>query len=136
MGAALACSPIAKGSTDVTYPVPGIGNYVQASTPPPGPESWGPAIGVNGTTFYSYDAMGEDFSTSGGINFPADSGAAAGKVARWAKNTANLTVPADGLCSVSAGGVATATPTTGLYKSYVLAATVIPANSWGWYFLV
>jgi len=119
-----------------TNKIPFIGLYVQASTPPPGPEAADSYIGVNGSTYYNRNVVDEDYTVAGGLVVNSDSGVAAGKAARWVSNTAQMTVAADGLCSVSAGGVLTATPTTGLYKTYIPAATVIPANSFLWVFLV
>ena len=119
-----------------TSKIPFIGLYAQASTPPPGPEAADSYIGVNGSTYYNRNVVDEDYTVSGGLVVNSDSGVAAGKAARWVSNTAQMTVAADGLCSVSACGVLTATATTGLYKTYIPAAIVIPANSFLWVFLV
>jgi len=133
-----ACSAI--GLVNTTK-IPAIGGYVQdsgvATLGEAGPEADGPYIGLNGDDVYSYNALGEVASVSTTFAVPANSGAAAGKVARWVTNTAALTVAADNLCSVSVAGVITAQATTGLYKIYCAApAAVIPANSWMWAFLV
>jgi hypothetical protein len=121
-----------------TTKIPAIGLYVQASTPPPGPESEGPYIGVNGSSYWSYNPVQEtDFSATNGFTVPGDSGAATGKAARLVSTGASpMTVAADGLCSVSATGVVTATPTTGIYKTYLAPALVVPAGSFLWVFLV
>lgn len=121
-----------------TNKIPFIGVYVQASTPPPGPESEGPYIGINGSTYWNYNPVQEtDFAITNGFQVQSDSGVAAGKAARLVSTSGSaMTVAADGLCSVSATGVVTATPTTGLYKCYIAPATVIPANSFLWVFLV
>jgi hypothetical protein len=73
----------------------------------------------------------------GGFLVPSDSGAAAGKDAQWVTTGASpMTVAADGLCAVSAGGVVTALATTGTFKCYIPAGTVIPAGSYLWVFVV
>ena len=125
-----------------TSKIPAIGAYVQDSTTP-GPSADGPYIGcsgsstasTNGALYYSTNVLGEDFAVSGGLTVPSDSGAAAGKDARWVSNTAQLTVSADQTIAVSAGGVATA-GTAQAYKTYMAVGTVIPANSFFWVFLV
>jgi hypothetical protein len=134
MSAGNACAAIGLANTNK---VPPIGGYVQAATPPPGPEASGPHIGVNGSTYYTTNVLAEDVTVSGGYLVPADSGAAAGKTARWVTTGASpMTVAADGLSSVSATGTVTATATTGLYKVYIPPATVIPAGAYLWAFLV
>jgi len=118
-----------------TSKIPCVGLYVQASTPPPGPEASDSYHGVNGTGYWSTNWLGEDYTVSGGITVNSDSGAATGKAARWVSNTASLTVSADQTCAVSAGGVATA-GTAQAYKTYNPVGMVIPANSFFWVFLV
>ena len=126
-----------------TSKIPHIGDYVQG-TPFPGPGATGPYIGcsgsnnmnINGICYFDTNVLGEDYTAVGGITVTSDSGVAAGKVARWVSNTSSLSVAADGLCSVSVGGVVTAQASSGLYKCYFTAATVVPANSFFWVFLV
>ena len=84
--------------------------------------------------YYNSNVIGEDYTVASGIIVPANSGATAGKNARWVSNTAQLTVPADGRCNVSAGGVATAASGTGTYDCYMGSGAVIPANSFFWVF--
>ena len=137
LGVCIASAAVTAGGDGTGLVQQPIGGYVQASTPPPGPEASTGYLGVNGSTFYNRNVLSEDYTASGGITVLGDSGAAAGKTARWVSNTSALTVAADQLCSVSAGGVVTATATTGLYKLYCAApAAVIPANSFFWVFLV
>lgn len=120
-----------------TNKIPPIGVYVQTSTPPPGPGASGPYIGVNGSTFYSYNALGSDPTQVGGFLVPSNAGAAAGKDAQWVTTGGSpMTVAADGLCAVSAGGVVTALATTGTFKCYIAPGTVIPAGSYLWVFVV
>ena len=135
MSAGNACAAIGLANTTK---IPMIGAYVQTSTPPPGPTSEGPYIGVNGSTYWGYNPVQEtDYATSPGFTSPSDSGAATGKVARLVSTGGSaMTVAVDELCSVSTVGVVTATPTTGLYKTYVPANTVIPAGAFLWVFLV
>jgi hypothetical protein len=118
--------------------IPFIGSYVQASTPPPGPEAADSYVGVNGYAYWPYNPVQEsDYSATNGFVVNSNSGVAAGKAARLVSTGASpMTVAADGLCSVSAAGVVTATPTTGLYKTYLPPALVIPASSFLWVFLV
>ena len=132
MSAGNACAAIGLANTSK---IPMIGGYLQDTTPP-GPAADGPHVGVIATTYYNRNVMDEDVAVSGGYNVPATSGAAAGKVARWVTTSAApMTVAADGLCSVSATGVVTATPTTGLYKTFIAPSAVIPAGSYLWVFL-
>lgn len=121
-----------------TSKIPAIGAYVQASTPPPGPESEGPYIGVNGTGYWMYNPVDEtDYAITNGFQVPSNSGAATGKNARLVSTGgASMTVAADGLCAVSAAGVVTALATTGTYKTYIPPATVVPAGAYLWVFLV
>jgi hypothetical protein len=121
-----------------TNKIPFIGAYVQSSTPPPGPEAADSYMGVNGSTYWTYNPVDEaGFVTNPGFVVNSDSGVAAGKAARLVWTSASpMTVAADGLCSVSTAGVVTATATTGLYKTYIAPGTVIPANSYLWVFLV
>jgi hypothetical protein len=121
-----------------TNKIPAIGAYVQTATPPPGPEADGPYIGVNGTGWWSYNPVQEsDYAITNGFTVNGNSGAATGKAARLVSTGGSaMTVAADGLCSVSATGVVTATATTGLYKTYIAPATVVPAGAFLWVFLV
>lgn len=118
-----------------TNKIPAIGAYVRNTI---GPSADGEYAGVNAQTYWEYNPVQEaDFSASGGFTVPANSGAATGKVARLVSTDADpMTVAADGLCAVSAAGVVTAEATTGLYKTYIAPATVIPAGSFLWVFLV
>lgn len=116
-----------------TSKIPQIGDYIQDTTPP-GPSSIGPYAGVVAGMYWNRNVVDEDYTVSGGIVVPANSGAVAGKNARWVSNTAQLTVPADGRMAVSAGGVATASSGAGAYDSYMTTPTVIPANSFFWVF--
>lgn len=129
-----ACASIGNANTTK---IPAIGGYLQDTTEP-GPSAEGPYIGINAYTGWTYNPVQEtDFSASGGFTVPANSGAATGKTARLVSTGASpMTVAADGLCSVSAAGVVTATATTGLYKTYIAAGTVVPAGAFLWVFLV
>ena len=120
-----------------TSKIPAIGGYLQDTTAP-GPSAEGYYIGVNALATWDYNPVQEtDYSASGGFTVPSDSGAATGKVARLVfTNAAPMTVAADGLCSVSAAGVVTALASTGLYKTFITAGTVIPAGTYLWVFLV
>lgn len=133
MSAGNACAAIGLANTSK---IPMIGGYIRDETPP-GPGADGPYIGMDGITKWTSNVLGEDVTVSGGYNVPAVSGVAAGKVGRYVTTGASpMTVAADGLCSVSATGTITATATTGLYKTYIPAATVIPAGAFLWAFLV
>jgi hypothetical protein len=114
-----------------------IGGYVRDESAP-GPGADGNYMGVIGTQYFDRNPVDElDWAATGGFTVPATSGAAAGKTARLVSTGASpMTVAADGLCSVSAGGVVTATATTGLYKTYITPAVVIPAGAFMWVFLV
>lgn len=118
-----------------TSKIPAIGGYFQGGTPPPGWSASDSYAGCNGSVYYSYNAIGEDYTAVGGITVNSNSGAATGKLARWVSNTANLTVGADQTIAVSAGGVATA-GTGAAYKTPIATAVVIPANSFFWVFAV
>ena len=121
-----------------TNKIPMIGGYLQ-DTDLLGPSAGGPYVGINGTTYYTYNPVDEwDFAnTGGGFTVPADSGAATGKVARLVWTSASpMTVAVDGLCSVSSAGVVTAPATTGLYHTLLAAGTVVPAGAYLWVFLV
>ena len=118
-----------------TNKIPMIGGYVQSATPPPGWNADGPYIGVNGSVYHASNVLGEDYTVSGGITVVGTSGAAAGKLARWVSNTAQLTISADQTIAVSAGGVATA-GTGAAYKTALPNAIAIPANSFFWVFTV
>ena len=131
MSAGNACAAIGLANTSK---IVNIGTYTQAATPPPGPESWGPAFGVNGSTFYDRNVLGEDYTVSGGILFPADSGATLGKNARWVSNTSSIAAGTTRV-AVSAGGVATADNAAGAYDIFLGALTGgLPANSFFWAF--
>lgn len=128
-----ACAAIGLANTNK---IPMIGGYRQ-NVAAPSPAADGPYIGVNPITTWTYNPVQEDFAASGGFTVPATSGAAAGKTAHLVSTDASpMTVAADGLCSVSAAGVVTATPTTGLYKTYIAPGTVVPADAFIWVFLV
>ena len=120
-----------------TSKIPMIGGYVRDETTP-GPGADGDYMGVIGTQYFDRNPVDEvDWSATGGFTVPATSGAAAGKVARLVSTGASpMTVASDGLCSVSAAGVVTATQTTGLYKTYITPAVVVPAGSFLWVYLV
>lgn len=114
-----------------TNKIPMIGGYIQ-DTDAPGPDAEGPYIGVHGTQYWSYNWLGED----PGFLAPSDSGAATGKTAQWVTSgAAAVTVPADGRMTITAGTAAAASG-TGLSKSYIAPATVIPAGSYFWAFLI
>ena len=101
----------------------------------PGPSADGPYIGMNGSTFYSYNALGELVDPA--FVAPSNSGVAAGKNGQWVTTGASpMTVAADGLCAVSGTGVVTALATTGTFKCYIAPGTVIPAGSYLWVFVV
>jgi len=128
-----ACAAIGLANTSK---IPMIGGYLQDTTVP-GPTADGPYIGINSITQWTYNPVQEDFAATNGFTVPATSGAAAGKVGRLVSTGASpMTVAADGLCSVSAAGVVTATATTGLYKTYIAPAAVVPAGAFLWVFLV
>lgn len=119
-----------------TNKIPAIGGYVRDESAP-GPSADGSYIGVIATQYFDRNVIDEDHTVVGGITVPSTSGVAAGKAAQWVYTGASpVTVAADGLCSVSAGGVVSATATTGLYKTYIPPGTVIPAARWFWVFLV
>ena len=134
MSAGNACAAIGLANTNK---IPQIGGYLQ-DTDVPGPSTEGPYIGINSVMYWKYNPVDEvGYSTDPGFTAPSDSGAATGKVARLVSTGASaMTVAADGLCSVSTAGVVTATPTTGLYKTFIPAATVIPLGAYLWVFLV
>ena len=146
MSAGNACAAIGLANTNKQLR---IGAYVQDSTGLPGPTADGPYIGCSGSdvganglntaAYWGSNVIGEVVGGAGDAAYtvPANSGAAAGKTARWTTTGASaMTVAVDGLCSVSATGVITATATTGLYKVFVTPATVVPAGSFLWAFLV
>jgi len=120
-----------------TNKIPMIGGYIRDETAP-GPTAEGPYMGVIGTQYFDRNPVDEwDFAAAGGFVLPGTSGAATGKNARLTWTSASpMTVAVDGLCSVSAGGVITATVTTGLYKTYIPAGTIVPAGAYLWAFLV
>ena len=132
MSAGNACAAIGLANTNK---IPMIGAYVQDITGPVAPGADGPAIGPIGGQYWNNNWLGEDYTEAGGILYPATSGVAAGKVARWVSNTAELVTSADGTVAVSAGGVATAA-TGGAYQSYFAPGVTLPANSFFWAFLV
>jgi len=113
-----------------TVKIPFIGLYVQNLTSPDAADSY---MGCTGTTYYNRNVIDEIPSTTITVN--GNSGAAAGKLARWGTNTASLTVSADQTCAVSGAGVITAA-TGGAFKCYFAVGTVIPANSFFWVFTV
>lgn len=116
--------------------VPYIGAYVQDSGLPAGPAAYGGYVGVNGVGYWAYNPVQEtDFSAVNGVTVAADSGVAAGKVARLVTNTAPLVVSADQTCAVSAAGVATAGAAQA-YKTYNPVGLTIPTGSYFWVFLV
>ena len=112
----------------------------------PGPSADGNYIGCTGSdiganalnsgAYWDYNFLGEDVNPA--FTVPANSGAAAGKTARWVKTSAGstMTVAADGKCSVTPTGIVSATPTTGLYKTFLAAGTVVPVNAFLWVFLI
>lgn len=117
--------------------IPPLGGYVQDVHTNPGesgPAANGDYAGMNGSVYYTYNALGElvapDFLA------PSNSGVAAGKDGQWVTTGASpMTVAADGLCAVTAG-VVTALATTGAYETYLPAATVVPAGAYLWVFVV
>lgn len=115
-----------------TNKIPMIGQYVQDIDNPVAPGSEGPYIGVIGSFYWNNNWLGEDV----GFTVPATSGVATGKTAQWVTSGASpITVPADGRVTVTAG-TAVAASGSGLSKSYIPAATVIPAGSYFWAFLI
>lgn len=119
-----------------TNKVPYIGAYAQDSGVPAGPAAYGGYIGVNGVGYWSSNPVQEtDFNAVNGITVAADSGVAAGKVARLVTNTAPLVVSADQTCAVTAAGVATAGAAQA-YKTYMGVGVGIPTNSFFWVFLI
>jgi hypothetical protein len=108
---------------------PAIGAYVQDQTAP-GPSADGNYMGAQGVQYWDRNWLGED----AGYSVPSNSGAAAGKLAQWVTSGASpITVPADGRMTITAG-TAVAASGTGLYKSFIPAAAVIPAGSFFWAF--
>lgn len=134
-----------------TVKIPSIGAYVQDILQPVAPGNDGPYIGSTGPTYWNYNWLGEDVgflapSTSGVLGTtnvgptPPNTGASdvgnpLGKRAQWCTNAVALTVPADGRVTVTAG-VAVAASGTGLYKTFVAPATVMPIGSFFWAFEV
>ena len=154
MSAGNACAAIGLTNTNK---IPFIGLYVQDTAlnlagnalSGPGPSASGPYIGCSGSdvgpnglntaAYWDRNVIGEVVGAAGNPAYtvPSNSGAATGKTARWTTTGASaMTVAVDGLCSVSADGVLTATATTGLYKVFITPATVVPAGSFLWAFLV
>lgn len=130
MSAGNACAAIGLANTNK---IPHIGEYVQDPDGPPGPSADGPYIGVNGSTFYTRNVLGELVDPAYFV--PANFDSADGLDAQWVTTGgAPMTVAVDGRCSVSATGVITATPTTGLFTCVVAPGTVIPAGSYLWAF--
>jgi hypothetical protein len=118
-------------ATPATDKIPQIGTYIQ-DPDAPGPGSIGPYFGVQGITYWNNNWLGED----AGFLAPSNSGVAAGKTAQWSTSGASpITVPADGRVTIT-GGTAVAASGTGLSKVFIPAATVIPAGSWFWAFLI
>ena len=121
-----------------TNKIPMIGTYVQDITPA-GPGSEGPYIGCLGmgttgplSAYWDNNWLQEDI----GFTCPATSGTVTGKTGQWVTtDAAAMTVAADGLCAVT-DGVVTAAASTGAYKTFLPAATVVPAGSFLWVFLV
>ena len=124
-----------------TSKIPMIGTYIQDTALPQGPSAEGPYIGILAApaAYAIWDANPVDeagYATNPGFVAPSTNGAATGKDARLVSTGASpMTVAADGLCSVSTVGVVTATATTGLYKTYIAAETVIPLGKFIWVFL-
>jgi len=123
------CAAIGLANTNK---IPMIGAYVQDVYQPVAPGSDGPHVGVVGGQYWDRNWLGEEV----GFTVPGTSGVATGKTAEWVWNNATpLTVPVDGLVTVTAG-VAVAAAGVGLSKTFVAAGTVIPAGSYFWAFLV
>ena len=144
MSAGNACAAIGLANTNK---IPMIGLYVQDADGPPGPSASGPYIGcsgsatgkngLNGGSYWNRNVVDELVAGAANVPFtvPADSGAAAGKLAQWVWTSASpMTVAVDGLCSVSATGVVTATASTGVFKTFIDPGTVVPAGSYLWVF--
>jgi hypothetical protein len=135
-------------ATPATSKIPSIGAYVQDTTAP-GPGSDGPYFGVQGLTVWGGNWLGEDPgfiapSTAGtlgitnvpavGVTPPDVGNPAPGKKAQWTTSGgAPITVPADGRLTVTAG-TAVAASGTGLYKTFLAPASIIPAGSFFWSF--
>lgn len=121
-GNAAACIGLAN-----TNKQPMIGMYDQGDTP-----AWGANgnyAGINGSTYWTYNSLGEEK----GFTALSTSGATAGKTAQWVTTTAGL---AAGTTKVAlSAGVATADNATGTHTVSVPAAG-IPANAWFWVFEV
>ena len=120
-----------------TNKIPFIGLYVQSSFPEAADSYFGCASGSSSipVLYYNTNVIGEDYTVAGGITVNSNAGAAAGKLARWGSNTAQLTVSADQTCAVSAAGVITAGAAQA-YRTAMPVGTVIPANSFFWVFTV
>jgi hypothetical protein len=115
-----------------TNKIPAVGAYVQDIDQPVGPGAEGEYIGVTGPFYWNNNWLGED----PGFTVPGTSGVASGKTAQWVTSGASaVTVPADGRMTIT-GGTAVAASGTGLSKSYIPAAAVIPAGSFFWAFLI
>jgi hypothetical protein len=134
MSAGNAGAAIGLANTNKNGP---IGVYVQdvhTNAGEAGPAAEVSYDGVNGATYWDRNVIDELVDPA--FIVPANSGAAAGKNAHWVTTgAAPMTVAADGLCDVALG-VVTALATTGTYKTYLPAATVVPAGAFLWVFEV
>lgn len=94
-----------------------------------GPGADGEYAGINGRTYYESNVLGEAV----GFTAPANSGAAAGKVAQWVTNTGAL---AAGTTRVAiTAGVATADNAAGAYDIFItVPAAGLAANKFFWAF--
>ena len=131
-----ACAAIGLANTNK---VVGIGVYEQDvgvvqgnKVGNPGPEAYGGYNGINGTTAYDRNVLGE----AAGFLVPSNAGSAAGKDAIWATNSSGTLAAGTTRCAITAGGVATADNAAGAYDVFVVtpSVTALPQNSWFWGF--
>ena len=96
-----------------------------------GPETTANYTGVNGAVVYDSNVLGE--AVAGPFTAPANSGAAAGKLAQWVTNTGVL---AAGTTRVAiAAGVVTADNAAGAYDIFIpIPAAGLAANKFFWAF--
>lgn len=120
-----------------TVKIPSIGGYVQdvgvqlGTNGNPGPGADTVFIGLNGSTFYNYNAINELVNPA--YLVPSNSGATAGRVAQWVTNSPLLEAGTTRV-NVSPTGVATANNASGLFDVFCVPAAGIPLNSFFWVF--
>lgn len=116
-----------------TNKTPMIGAYIQDTIDPNAAVNY---AGINALSYWGYNPVDERYDITNGFTVNSTSGVSAGKVARLVYTGASpVVIPADGRCSVSAGGVVTAASGAGLYKAYMPNKT-IPTAQYFWVFLI